>query len=122
MYKVFYDYYGNCYEYAVPEGSKLEKMLDEIYPPEPYYEGGIEEPENYIEQGTYFRNKELDIEIRNTVYAHLKKQNFYHGGKQSHMVVCKDEEKGFYDVYSFYTQNEFIEIINTIRNSSHYRQ
>ena len=27
MYKVFYDYYGNCYEYAVPEGSKLEKCL-----------------------------------------------------------------------------------------------
>ena len=30
MYKVFYDYYGNCYEYAVPEDSKLDKMLDEI--------------------------------------------------------------------------------------------
>ena len=42
MYKVFYDYYGNCYEYAVPEGSKLDKMLDDIYPPKPYYEGGIE--------------------------------------------------------------------------------
>ena len=27
MYKVFYDYYGNCYEYAVPEGSKLAQLL-----------------------------------------------------------------------------------------------
>ena len=117
MYKVFFDYYGDCYEYAVTEGSELENQLTEFYPSEPYYEGDVEEPENYIEQGPYFKNENLDIKIRNAVYAHLKEQSFYHGGKQSHMVVCRDEEIGFYIVNSFYTPSEFAEIIESIRNN-----
>lgn len=116
MYKVFYDYHGKCYEYAVPKGSELENQLTEFYPPEPYYEGGIEEPEKCIEQGTNFRNENLDVEIRDAVYAHLKEQSFYHGGKQSHMVVCRDEEIGFYVVSSFYTLSELARIIESIKN------
>lgn len=117
MYKVFYDYYGDCYEYAVPSGSDLENMLDENYPPEPYFEDEIIDPVNYIEQGPYFKDETLDITIRDTVFKHLKEQNFYHGGKQSHMVVCKENEKGFYFVSSFYTLNEIIKIINSIKNN-----
>lgn len=118
MYKVFYDYYGNCYEYTVPSDSDLKMHLDDIYPPTPYFEDGIKAPENYIEQGSYFKNAELDVEIRNAVYTHLKNQSFYHGGKQSHMVVCKDEEVGFYAVSSFYTPEEFAEIIESIKTKN----